>query len=178
MWEYSASITAIKEGIRNTLILPPLTRMMLVTNLLKKLFKKEWNPGTLVLMWGHSASITAIKEGIRNTFIRPPLTLMLLVTTVPTFNFYTKCVGSPGKIHDRTSDFHPFFLGIDTCMTSQLNVALICQLCGPLMCLAYFLDMSCMVVCTTSHWQTSSRWVQELNVCTVICSTYKMMQKT
>ena len=31
---HSASITAIKEGIRNTFILPPLTLMMLVTNLL------------------------------------------------------------------------------------------------------------------------------------------------
>ena len=49
----------------------------------------------------------------------------------------------------------------------QLNVALVRKLRGSLKCLAYFLDMSFMVVCTTRHWQTSGRLVQELNVCTV-----------
>ena len=40
-------------------------------------------------------------------------------------------------------------------------------LCRSLMCLAYFLDMLSMNVCTTRLFQTSGRLVQELNVCTV-----------
>ena len=39
---------------------------------------------------------------------------------------------------------------------------------GPLKCLAYFLDVSVMFVCTTMHWQKYGRLVQELNVCTVV----------
>ena len=35
------------------------------------------------------------------------------------------------------------------------------------MCLTYFFDMLDVVICTTGHWQTSGRLVQELNVCTV-----------
>ena len=54
-------------------------------------------------------------------------------------------------------------------MTSQLKVALIRKLRGSLMYLAYFFDMSSLGVCTTRHWQTSTRLVQELNVYTV-CS--------
>ena len=38
------------------------------------------------------------------------------------------------------------------------------QATGSLMCLAYFFDMG---VCTTRHWQTSGRLVQQFNVCTV-----------
>ena len=49
-------------------------------------------------------------------------------------------------------------------MTSKLNVALIRKLRGSLMCLAYFFDMITNGVCTTRHWQTSGRLVQELNV--------------
>ena len=41
-------------------------------------------------------------------------------TTVPTFNSCTKCVGSPGRIHDRTPDCPQMFLGMDVFMTSQL----------------------------------------------------------
>ena len=67
------------------------------------------------------------------------------VHTVPTFNSCTKYVGSPRRMHDRTPDCHTFFLGFDACMTSQLNVALIRKLHGPLKCLAYFLDVSFMV---------------------------------
>ena len=61
----------------------------------------------------------------------------------------------------------PSFLDMDACITSQLKVALIRKLRGPLMCLANVLDMLTMGVCTTRHWQSSSRLVQELNVCTV-----------
>ena len=70
-------------------------------------------------------------------------------------------------MHDRKPDCHTLFIGFDACMTSQLNVDLICKLRGPLKCLAYFLDVPFMFVCTTSHWQTFNRLVQELNVCTV-----------
>ena len=57
------------------------------------------------------------------------------------------------------------FLSMDSWMTSQLKVALIRKLCGPLMYLAYFFDMSAMGVIATSHWQTSGWLVQEF--CTV-----------
>ena len=55
--------------------------------------------------------------------------------TVPTFNFCTKCVGSPDTIHDR---LQPSFLEKDAWMTLQLNVALIRKLRGSFMCLAYY----------------------------------------
>ena len=37
-----------------------------------------------------------------------------------------------------------------------------------MMCLAYLFGMLSMGVCTTRHWQTSGRLVQELNVWTVV----------
>ena len=55
-------------------------------------------------------------------------------------------------------------------MTSKPKAALISKLRGSLMCLAYFFDMLSMWMCTNRHWQTSGRLVQELNVCTVMCS--------
>ena len=58
-----------------------------------------------------------------------------LINTVPIFYSCTKCVGSPGIMHDRMPDCHPASWAW---MTSQLNVALICKLPGSLMCLAYF----------------------------------------
>ena len=90
-----------------------------------------------------------------------------LPSTVPTFNSCPKYGGIPSRIHDRTPDCLPIFLGMDACMTSQLNVALIRMLRGPLKCLAYFLDMPFMVVCTARHWQTYGRRLQKLKVCTV-----------
>ena len=66
-------------------------------------------------------------------------------------------------IHDRKPDC----LGMDACMTSQWNVALSHTLHGSLMCFAYFSDMLSMGVCTTRHYQTSSRLVQEFNVSTL-----------
>ena len=62
-------------------------------------------------------------------------------------------------MHDRSPDCHPVY--------SQLKVASICKLHGSSMCLAYFLEMLSVDVYTTSHWQTSGRLMQELNVCTV-----------
>ena len=59
------------------------------------------------------------------------------------------------------------FLGMGALITSQVNVTLIRKLRGSLVCLAYFFNMLSMDVCTTRHWQTYGRLVQELNVCTV-----------
>ena len=92
-------------------------------------------------------------------------------TTVPTFNFCTtKCVGSPGRIRDRTPDCH---LNSWAWMTSQLKVAMSRKLRGPSMCFAYICDMISMGVSTTRHGQTSSRLVQELSIRTVHVSITK-----
>ena len=61
----------------------------------------------------------------------------------------------------------PSLIGIVAWRNSQRNVALIRKLRGTLMCMAYFIDMLSVGVCTTRHCQTSIRLVQELNVCTV-----------
>ena len=75
-------------------------------------------------------------------------------------------MGSLGIIHDHMQALLPqTFLGLDAWMTSQLKVDLIHTLRGSLMCLAYFFDV--LPVCTTRHWQTSSRLVQVFNVYTV-----------
>ena len=55
---------------------------------------------------------------------------------VPTFNSCTKCVGSPGILHDRTPDWHPSSW---TWITSKLNVDVIESYVEALMCLGYFL---------------------------------------
>ena len=49
-------------------------------------------------------------------------------------------------------------------MTAQLNVDSIRKLRGSMMSLAYSFDMISIGVCTTRHWKTSGRLVQELNV--------------
>ena len=61
---------------------------------------------------------------------------------------------------------------MDTGMTLQLTVALICELSVSLLCLAYFFDMLYIVVCTTRHRQTSGQLVQELDVCTVYVAVF------
>ena len=68
----------------------------------------------------------------------------------------------------------PCFLGMDAWMTSKLNVALIRKLHGPLVCLAYFVHMIPNGMCTTGHWQTTGRLVQELNVCTVCFPSFSI----
>ena len=98
------------------------------------------------------------------------LSLLKSLGTVLTFNSCTKCVGSPGNIHSSTPDCHPSFPEHGCrhwSMTSPLKVALIRSLRGSLMCLAYCFNKLPMAVCTTRHWQTSSRPMQELNVWTV-----------
>ena len=84
--------------------------------------------------------------------------------TVLTFNSCTKCVGSPEIIHDRMPDRHLVFWAW---MTPQLNVALDSHSTWVIDVLGLCFDMLSMVVCTTRHWQTPGRLVQELNVCTV-----------
>ena len=75
--------------------------------------------------------------------------------------------GQPGHNSRPHARLQPSFLGTDARMISQLNVVLIRKLLGSLLCLAYSFDMLSMRDSTTSHWQTSGRLVQELNVCTV-----------
>ena len=48
-----------------------------------------------------------------------------------TFNCYTKCAGSPNKLHNRRPDWHP----VSWPWTSQMNVILNCKLRGSLKCL-------------------------------------------
>ena len=69
-------------------------------------------------------------------------------------------------IHDRTSYCHPVSQTWMHGSLSQLNVALIRKLSRSLVCMALFFDILSTGVCTTMHWQTSGRLVQELHVCT------------
>ena len=69
--------------------------------------------------------------------------------------------------HDTRShaQFPPRFLDMDTWMISKLNVDLFRKWVNDVLRLFLF-DMPSMGVCTTRHWQTSGRLVQELNVYT------------
>ena len=104
-------------------------------------------------------------NGIPYASVPTPRVRFWRVTQVPTYNSCSKCAGSPAIIHDRTPDCCPVFWAW---MTSQLNEALIRKLRGSLMCLAYFLDMLSVGVCTTRHLQTPGQMVKELNVRNVI----------
>ena len=84
-------------------------------------------------------------------------------STVPTFNSCTKCLVTPGIVHDQLP---PSFLDMDACTTSQLNVVLIRKL----LCAWFIFDILLISVFTTRHWQTSGQLVQELNVGTVFVS--------
>ena len=88
-------------------------------------------------------------------------------STVPTFNSCTKCVGSPGILHNRTPDWHPVswvwihgwpqnWSSFDSQTSCVINV------------FGLFFDILSMGFYTTRHWQTSGRLVQELDVCTVV----------
>ena len=66
-----------------------------------------------------------------------------------------------GRIYDVTTD--PCFDSQATCCIDVFDL---------------FLDMLFMGVCTTRHWQTSGRLVQELNICTVYCSRRTMIALT
>ena len=72
-------------------------------------------------------------------------------TTVMMLNSCTRCMGSPGIIHDCMPNLPPSYVGMDAWMTSQLNVALIHKLHGSLMCLALFLTYLSNGVCKDCH---------------------------
>ena len=84
-----------------------------------------------------------------------------------TFNSCTKCVGSPGVIHDRMAICHPVPTAWMYGLPQKMNGALIRKPRWSLVYLVYFVNMLSMCVCTTMYCQTSGRLVQELNVCTV-----------
>ena len=72
--------------------------------------------------------------------------------------------GQPGQ-DTRYSQLPPSFLGMDDLTTERS------QLCGLLICLAYFFDMLSKGVCTTRHLEASGQLVQELDVSTVLSLT-------
>ena len=87
------------------------------------------------LLWNSNSGVFLI----RTSSFRYYCHLVEYPTTVPTFNSCTKCVGRPGRIHDRTPECSPIFFGMDVYMTSQLILALIRKLRVSSMYLAYFL---------------------------------------
>ena len=112
--------------------------------------------------------------------------------TVPASNSCTKCVGSPSIIHEHTHDCHPVSWA---CMhewphnwTYLWFASYVGHCCIVLYwpsltkqkwhyCLSYTIDLLFVVVCTTRHWHTSGRLVQELNVCTVDVSLIKSVRE-
>ena len=76
--------------------------------------------------------------------------------------------GQPWHNTQPHARLQPSFQSIGAWITSNLNEALVCKLRVSLMSLADIFDIPYMVVCTTRHWQTSGRLVQELNACTVV----------
>ena len=66
-------------------------------------------------MWPHVPDLAAVVSSYVGHWCTWPIFAMLsvcagiecLCCTVPTFHFYTKCVCTPGIIHDRTPDCHP-----------------------------------------------------------------------
>ena len=86
--------------------------------------------------------------------------------TVTTFNSCTKCMGSLSIIDDGTSDCHPDFWAWmhgwgNNWIYFDLQASWVIDVFG------LFLDALPMGVCTTRQWETSSRLVQALYVCTV-----------
>ena len=76
------------------------------------------------------------------------------------FNSCTKCVGSLGIINDLTPDCHPIFgHGCMDDVTTERSFDSLATCVIDVLCL--FFDMFSVGVCTTRHWQTSGRLVQE-----------------
>ena len=73
--------------------------------------------------------------------------------------------GQPGH---NTRPFATQFPGFARMNDLILKVALIRKLQRSLMCVAYFVKMLSVCICTTRHYQTSGRLVEELNVGTVL----------
>ena len=78
-------------------------------------------------------------------------------------------MGSPGKIHNRTPDCHPVYWAWIRPQVSDLTTesSFDSQASWVIDVLCLYSNMLSLGVCTTRHWQTSGRLVQELNVCTV-----------
>ena len=82
------------------------------------------------------------------------------------YNSRTKCSVSPGIIHDHTPNCHSVCwvwmrpqvpgLTIERSLDSQVTCVID---------ILFFLTMLSMGIFTSTHWQTSGRLVQELNVC-------------
>ena len=92
-----------------------------------------------------------------------------LSPTVPACNYRTKCVDSPGIIHDRMHDCHTVFWAWMRPHIPDLTIerSFYSQAMPVNYLLGVYFDMLSMGVCTTRHWQTSGRLVQELTVFTV-----------
>ena len=84
-----------------------------------------------------------------------------------TFNFCTKFVGSPGIIHDHTPDCPPISWVWTDDIKNERSVDSQDTSTWVIDVLNLLFDMLSIGVCTTRHWQTSGRLVQELNVCAV-----------
>ena len=87
---------------------------------------------------------------------------------VPAFNICTKCVGNPDMIHDRTPGCHPVsWTWIRPQVPNFTTVrSFDSQATWVFAMLGLSFEMVSMGVCTTSHWQTFGRLVQELNIST------------
>ena len=109
-------------------------------------------------MWYYKLQGVHIQQ---NYFPSPP------IVTVRTFNSCTKCVDSPGIMHDRMPDCNPvsgvLMHGIPQNWMKLWIASYVCHWCPWLI----FLTYNPWAFCTTRHWQTSGRLVQELNGCTV-----------
>ena len=77
---------------------------------------------------------------------------------MPVFNSFTRCVGRPGMILDRTPDYQLVFWAWIHGRTHNRTYH---------WCSWRIFDILPVGVCVTGHWQMSGRPVQELNVCTV-----------
>ena len=102
---------------------------------------------------------------------------LLILRTVPTFNYCTKCVGSPGIMHDRTPHTTQFPRhGCMDDLTTERSFDSLVTLVIDVRSLFY--DVLSMDLGTTRHRQTSGRLVQKLNVCTVVVFSLKTYNKT
>ena len=84
---------------------------------------------------------------------------------MPIFNSCTTNAGSPGT--PPYARLTSSFLGIDAWMNSQLKLALINKATWIIYVLGLLFDMLPVGVCTTRHWQTPGRLLQELDIFTV-----------
>ena len=89
---------------------------------------------------------------------------------MPTVLTFDKGMGGPGIIYNRTPDCLPVSwswiydeIKTESNFDSQATCTRVLDV------LDLFVDLLSMGVCTTKNWQTSSRLVQKLNVCTVQC---------